>query len=169
MQEVVAAIRAEIGDEHLFMAEVTAPVERLVRYYGADGEGAHLPFNFHLIGVDWTPEAIAALVERYEAALPDGAWPNWVLGNHDQPRVASRVGAGAGARRGDAAADAARDADALLRRRARDGRRARSRRTRVVDPDGRDPERSPMQWTPSPGRGFCADAWSRGCRSATPR
>ena len=28
----------------------------------------------------------------YEAALPAGAWPNWVLGNHDRPRVASRVG-----------------------------------------------------------------------------
>ena len=25
-------------------------------------------------------------------ALPAGAWPNWVLGNHDRPRVASRVG-----------------------------------------------------------------------------
>ena len=24
--------------------------------------------------------------------LPDGAWPNWVLGNHDRSRVASRVG-----------------------------------------------------------------------------
>ena len=29
--------------------------------------------------------------------------------------------------------------------------------TRVVDPDGRDPERSPMPWTGAPGRGFCAD------------
>src|SRR5205807_4944274 len=28
----------------------------------------------------------------YERALPAGAWPNWVLGNHDRPRVASRVG-----------------------------------------------------------------------------
>jgi alpha-glucosidase len=24
--------------------------------------------------------------------LPPGAWPNWVLGNHDQARIASRVG-----------------------------------------------------------------------------
>jgi alpha-glucosidase len=24
--------------------------------------------------------------------LPQGAWPNWVLGNHDRPRLASRVG-----------------------------------------------------------------------------
>ena len=156
VQEVVAAIRTEIGDEHLFMAEVTAPVERLVRYYGTRGEGAHLPFNFHLIWVDWTPAAIAELVERYEAALPEGAWPNWVLGNHDQSRVASRVGVGQ-----------ARVAAMLLLT-------LRGTPTlyygdelgmvdvdvppdRVVDPDGRDPERSPMPWTSAPGRGFCAD------------
>ncbi len=29
----------------------------------------------------------------YEGALPPGGWPNWVLGNHDQPRIAARVGA----------------------------------------------------------------------------
>ena len=119
VQEVVAAIRAEIGDEHLFMAEVTAPIERLVRYYGAAGEGAHLPFNFHLIGVEWTPAAIAALVERYEAALPEGAWPNWVLGNHDQPRVASRVGPGQARAAAMLLLTLRGHADALLRRRAR--------------------------------------------------
>ena len=31
-------------------------------------------------------------MEEYEAALPSGAWPNWVLGNHDKPRIASRIG-----------------------------------------------------------------------------
>ena len=40
----------------------------------------------------WHARDIAALIDRYEAALPPGAWPNWVLGNHDRPRVASRVG-----------------------------------------------------------------------------
>src|SRR5690606_32955139 len=29
-----------------------------------------------------------------EALLPQGAWPNWVLGNHDRSRVASRFGEG---------------------------------------------------------------------------
>ena len=24
--------------------------------------------------------------------VPPGGWPNWVLGNHDQPRIAARVG-----------------------------------------------------------------------------
>ena len=28
-----------------------------------------------------------------KARCPPGSWPNWVLGNHDRPRIASRVGA----------------------------------------------------------------------------
>ena len=51
-----------------------------------------MPANFHLLTTPWTPRDIAELVERYEAALPDGAWPNWVLGNHDRPRLATRLG-----------------------------------------------------------------------------
>ncbi len=35
---------------------------------------------------------IAAAIDEYEGALPQNGWPNWVLGNHDQPRIASRVG-----------------------------------------------------------------------------
>ena len=156
VQEVVAAIRAEIGDEHLFMAEVTAPIERLVRYYGATGEGAHLPFNFHLIGVEWTPAAIADLVERYEAALPDGAWPNWVLGNHDQPRVASRVGPGQ-ARAAAMLLLTLRGTPTLYYGDELGLEDVEVPPERVVDPDGRDPERSPMPWTGAPGRGFTTD------------
>jgi alpha-glucosidase len=40
----------------------------------------------------WDAETIATLVQEYEDALPRGAWPNWVLGNHDNPRVATRLG-----------------------------------------------------------------------------
>src|SRR5262249_5170836 len=46
----------------------------------------------HLISIDWQPQAVASLIQAYEAALPPGGWPNWVLGNHDRSRVASRVG-----------------------------------------------------------------------------
>ena len=61
-------------------------------YYGKDLAGAHLPFNFQLIHATWKASEIARLVEEYEGALPQGGWPNWVLGNHDQPRIAARVG-----------------------------------------------------------------------------
>src|SRR5215470_3111022 len=43
-----------------------------------------------LIGEIYLP--LHRFVAYYEKALPPGAWPNWVLGNHDRPRVASRVG-----------------------------------------------------------------------------
>jgi hypothetical protein len=35
---------------------------------------------------------MAGLIEVYERALPTGAWPNWVLGNHDRSRAATRLG-----------------------------------------------------------------------------
>jgi alpha-glucosidase len=31
-------------------------------------------------------------IDDYLLALPVGAWPNWVLGNHDKSRIASRIG-----------------------------------------------------------------------------
>jgi alpha-glucosidase len=63
-------------------------------YYG-DGDELHLPFNFSLLQAPWEAEEVRRRVEALEAALPPGAWPNWVLGNHDEPRLATRVGEGA--------------------------------------------------------------------------
>jgi alpha-glucosidase len=81
----------EYGDR-LMIGEVYLPVERLVTYYGAAGNGCHLPFNFQLIEVPWQAEAIGATIDAYEAALPAHGWPNWVLGNHDKSRLATRIG-----------------------------------------------------------------------------
>jgi len=91
----IAAIRrlADRYDDRVLIGEAYLPLERLVTYYGGALDGFHLPFNFHLISTPWTPSAIAALVADYEAKLPQGGWPNWVLGNHDRSRVASRIGA----------------------------------------------------------------------------
>ncbi|MDR4305416.1 DUF3459 domain-containing protein [Chelatococcus sambhunathii] len=94
VHEVIAELRAtldEFGDRVL-IGEIYLPVERLVAYYGADLGGAHLPFNFQLILAEWRARGLARLIDEYEAALPEGGWPNWVLGNHDQPRVATRIG-----------------------------------------------------------------------------
>ncbi|MBS7700072.1 MULTISPECIES: alpha-amylase family glycosyl hydrolase [unclassified Chelatococcus] len=76
----------------LLIGEIYLPIERLVAYYGHDLSGVHLPFNFALLNTPWDAEHIARLIDTYEAAIPPGGWPNWVLGNHDRPRVATRVG-----------------------------------------------------------------------------
>lgn len=79
--------------DRLMIGEVYLPFDRLMAYYGHKLGGAHLPFNFALIKAPWDAGAIARLIVEYEAALPPGGWPNWVLGNHDRPRIATRVGA----------------------------------------------------------------------------
>jgi alpha-glucosidase len=94
MEQVIAELRAVIDEfpDRLLIGEIYLPIQRLVAYYGRNLDGAHLPFNFTLLSTAWNACTIAKLIEEYETALPPGGWPNWVLGNHDQPRVASRIG-----------------------------------------------------------------------------
>ena len=94
MQDVIAGLRRVVNefDDRVLIGEIYLPIERLVAYYGANLDGVHLPFNFQLLRCPWNARAIANLIDQYERALPQGGWPNWVLGNHDNPRIASRVG-----------------------------------------------------------------------------
>lgn len=92
--QVVAEMRGVVDayPERVLIGEIYLPLTRLVAYYGENLSGIQLPFNFQLLFAAWKASAIADLVEEYERALPTGAWPNWVLSNHDQKRIATRVG-----------------------------------------------------------------------------
>jgi alpha-glucosidase len=91
---IVAEMRSLIDEffERVLIGEIYLPVAQLMTYYGKQLKGANLPFNFQLLQCAWSAEGIAQAIGDYYRALPDGAWPNWVLGNHDQPRIASRIG-----------------------------------------------------------------------------
>jgi alpha-glucosidase len=75
------------------IGEVWYRLPRWIKYYGDDGDGLHLPFNFRLMDLPWDAEEFRRSVEEMEGALPSFAWPNYVLGSHDAPRLASRIGA----------------------------------------------------------------------------
>ena len=94
VHDVIRGLRQVVDEfpERLLIGELYLPLDRLVAYYGRDLKEAHLPFNFSLLDARWHARDVAKLVDSYEAALPEGGWPNWVLGNHDRPRVATRVG-----------------------------------------------------------------------------
>jgi len=79
-------------DDRVLIGEIYLPLHRLVAYYGNDLRGAQMPFNFALLSTLWSARSVETIIADYEKALPPGAWPNWVLGNHDRPRIASRVG-----------------------------------------------------------------------------
>jgi alpha-glucosidase len=75
------------------IGEIVLPPSRAVAYYGEDLDEAHFPHNFALTEIrEWSAAEVRAVVEGYEGVLPAGAWPNWLLGDHDFPRIASRVG-----------------------------------------------------------------------------
>jgi alpha-glucosidase len=164
VHEVVRAMRRLVDeyDSRVLIGEIYLDVHRLVKYYGENNDEAHMPFNFLLMNRAWDPATIAAIVDEYEGAVPEGAWPNWVLGNHDNTRIATRIGK-----------EQARVAGMLLLT-------LRGTPTiyygdeigmtnvpipadEQVDPQGlnmpdknlsRDPERTPMQWDDSTNAGF---------------
>ncbi len=162
----------------VLIGEIYLPLPELVHYYfgrepqtgGTEGtapeipelRGANLPFNFHLIQTSWDAGAIAQIVQTYEGLLPPGAWPNYVLGNHDQPRLASRIGA-AQARAAAMLLLTLRGTPTLYYGDELGMEDVPIAPDQVQDPAeknepgkgrGRDPERSPMLWVDAPNAGF---------------
>jgi alpha-glucosidase len=153
--------------ERVLIGEIYMPVEDLVAYYGPQLDEVHLPFNFNLVTLkEWGAVAVRDVVDRYEAALPAGGWPNWVLGNHDQPRIASRVGQPL-ARLAQMLLLTLRGTPTLYYGDELGMEDVPIPPERVVDPQGhrtpgfgRDPERTPMQWDGERGAGFTTgDPW----------
>lgn len=164
VHDVVRGLRSVVDefDDRVLIGEIYLPVERLVAYYGADLKGAHLPFNFQLLLSKWNARGIATLINEYEAALPQGGWPNWVLGNHDQPRIATRIGM-AQARVAAMMLLTLRGTPTLYYGEELGMQNVPIPPARVRDPLeknipgkglGRDPFRTPMQWDKSSNAGF---------------
>jgi alpha-glucosidase len=174
VHDIIKKMRAVLDeyDERLMVGEIYLPNDELVKYYGDQREDGsfdecHLPFNFQMIDMPWDARIIREAVDAYDAALPKGGWPNWVMGNHDKHRIASRIGS-----------EQARIANMMLLT-------LRGMPTTyygeeigmvnveippefIQDPQavnqpeiahivGRDPERTPMQWEASPNAGFADD------------
>jgi len=166
VHDIIRKMRGVVDeyDERFMVGEIYLPNEQLMKYYGQDLDECHFPANFQLIRIKWDAQLVRRAIDAYDAALPEGAWPNWVMGNHDQHRVATRVGR-----------EQARVANMLLLT-------LRGTPTTyygeeigmenvpiplelVQDPPavnqpeiahvvGRDPERTPMQWNGSANAGF---------------
>jgi alpha-glucosidase len=170
VHDIVVELRRVVDefDERVLIGEIYLPLERLVAYYGTNLDGVHLPFNFQLLQAKWHARELATLIDQYESLLPKGGWPNWVLGNHDNPRVASRVGIQQ-ARVAAMLLLTLRGTPTLYYGDEIGMVNVPIPRDRVQDPFeknvpgigvGRDPSRTPMQWDGSPGAGFTrAEPW----------
>lgn len=112
----------------------------------------------------WQAEHLRSIVERYEALLPEQAWPNWSLGNHDKHRVASRLGIPQ-ARVAMMLLLTLRGTPTIYYGEELGMEDAWIPSEHIQDPweihapgigVGRDPERSPMLWSQEMHAGFCS-------------
>jgi len=151
----------------MMVGEIYLPNADLMKYYGTpDLLECHMPFNFQLIRAKWEAAVVRKMVDDYELALPEGAWPNWVLGNHDRDRLATRV-TPAQARVANMMLLTLRGTPTCYYGDELGMENVPIPLEMVQDPPavnqpeiahivGRDPERTPMQWDDSPNAGFSA-------------
>lgn len=162
LREIRQVINAYPGERVMIGETWFETPQELIPYYGKDLDELHLPFNFTLIPLPWEAKRFKHAIKNYYACLPKGATPNFVLGNHDQHRLASRLGK-----------ENHRSAALLLLTLQGSPTLYYGDELGMVDgiitperyqdpvmvrkPDtseGRDPERTPMQWDSSPNAGF---------------
>ena len=170
--DAVRGIRRVVDEfpGRMVVGEVFGEGRELSQFYGDEElNGLHLAFDFRFIRereeqyAEWDARHFRRIVADSAASLPAGAQPCYAFDNHDRFRLVSRLNKdGRGMERGKAAV-------LLLL-----GLRGTPfiyygaeigmvdvdvPEDRLQDParfysEGRDPERTPMQWDSTPGRGF---------------
>jgi len=86
------------GDKLMMVEVFDDDVNQIMRYYGNESVPlADFPFNFRLIQnfqcrQDLSGFSLRDTLDEWLNNMPKGKWPNWVIGNHDNGRISSRLG-----------------------------------------------------------------------------
>lgn len=85
------------GDTRVLMTEAWSDLSIISTYFNdSNGRmGSQMPFNFQLIlhlNQSSTASDFKTVIDSWLDTVPIGHAPNWVIGNHDRRRVASRMG-----------------------------------------------------------------------------
>src|SRR4051794_5973691 len=164
IHERLRRLRAVVDEypDRMLVGEVyLLDLQRVIAYINS-GDELHLAHNFTFLQLPWDAAAFRASIDGFEALASQAAWPAWFLANHDHPRVASRFDAdGQGSARARAVLlmlYALRGTPFVYQGEELGLPDAEIPPDRVVDVDGRDPERAPIPWRPpseaGPGAGF---------------
>ncbi len=149
-------------------AENRHDVGAYLQFYDKGMPDISAPFNFECIKLPWKASELKSFIDAFQSVLAPNYMPVYVLGNHDRERVVSRIGP-----------ESARMAATMLLTLPGlpfiySGEELGMENVpippeKVQDPFeknvpgmglGRDPSRTPMQWSPEPFAGFSnAEPW----------
>ena len=149
------------GREPVSVGEVfILSTAKVAEYYGDDDE-LHLAFNFPPLFAPWDAAKWRTRVDRVaEEFDPRGAWPTWVLSNHDTPRHRTRYGGSeARARAAAVLLLTLRGTPFVYQGEELGLENAEVPPERQVDPGGRDGARAPIPWDASAQHGWASDPW----------
>ena len=169
IHERLRRIRAVVDEfsARMIVGEVYLYDLRRVISYVAPGDQLHLAHNFVFVHLPWDAAAFRTSVREFETLAKGIVWPAWFLENHDHSRVATRYAdrPGSGGRRARVAAMlicTLRGTPFIYQGQELGLPDAAVPPHRVLDVDGRDPERAPIPWAPpsrsGPGAGFTRGA-----------
>ncbi|XP_046737195.1 alpha-glucosidase-like [Diprion similis] len=162
------------GVERVMFTEAYANISSIMEYYNY---GSHVPFNFFMIkdenGVNNavldTAGEVVDIIVKWMENLPENATANWVFGNHDNSRIATKLGEA----RVDAVnlllfllpgvatiynGDEIGMTDTYLTWEETEDPQACSTDESRYESFSRDPERTPYQWDNTTSAGFSTNA-----------
>jgi alpha-glucosidase len=148
--------------DRMMVGEVFLLDTKLVAEYYGDNDELHLSFNFPPLFTPWEAARWRRQIEITASELdPIGAWPTWVLSNHDNKRHRTRYGGREDRARAAAVLLAGLRGSPFLYAGEELGLEdAVIPADRVVDPGGRDGCRAPIPWDGTPEHGWATtDAW----------
>jgi len=145
--------RTSVGEVYILDTATVAS------YYGHNNE-LHMAFNFPPLHAPWEAGAWRRCITETLSALgPRGAWPTWVLSNHDTPRHRTRYGSEARARAAVVLLLTLRGTPFLYAGEELGLEDAVVTGDDVRDPGGRDGCRAPVPWTSDSGHGWPVPPW----------
>lgn len=149
-------------DDRFMVCEIHTYFQEIIKLYKIVNHHSFAPFNFSFISIPWNAQEQKRFLDEFDELVGQNYFPTYVLGNHDQPRIATKIG--------DKAARSA----ALLQLTLRGTpfiyygeelgmKNVHVPAEKIKDPMainmkgfnlGRDPERGPMQWSDGKFAGF---------------
>lgn len=149
-------------DDRFMVCEIYTFLHEIVNLYKIVGNKSFAPFNFSFISLPWNAMEQKKFIDEFDERVGYDYFPTYVLGNHDQPRIATKLGKGF-ARTAALLQLTLRGIPFIYYGEELGMKNVSIPEEKAKDPMavnmkgfdfGRDPERTPMQWDTSKFGGF---------------